>query len=156
MLSNHLSVLEELFIVFFEHAFNIRDERRILSLAPHIAPVKCSVLPLLNNPKLTAYISRIVSSLTAAGLSSKVDMVQSIGRRYSRTDEIGIPFGITIDFDTEKDDTVTLRDRDHTSQIRVKIDDVAHLVSSVIDQKQSWKDLEQKYPKFERKDDDKD
>jgi glycyl-tRNA synthetase len=141
----------------FEHSFNIRDNRRILSLVPHIAPLKCSVLPLQNNQQLLALVPRIVSLLTSAGLSNKVDTVQSIGRRYSRTDEIGIPFAVTIDFDTLKDDTVTLRDRDNTAQIRVKIDEVAQLVLSVIEQRVSWKDLEQKYPKYESKDlDDKD
>jgi len=129
-----------------EHAFNIRESRRILSFPPHIAPLKCSVLPLMDKPPLTAFVSRIVSSLNAADISSKVDTVQSIGRRYARTDEIGIPFAVTIDYTTIQDDTVTLRDRDNTSQIRVKIDEVPELVNLLIRQKTTWQDLQTRYP----------
>jgi len=136
----------------FEHSFQVREGRRILSLPPHIAPVKCSVLPLMANPKLTAFVPQIVANLNRAGISSKVDTVQSIGRRYARTDEIGIPFGITIDFTTCEDNTVTLRHRDNLAQIRVKIDELAELVLQLIDQKKSWQELEQTFPKVERKD----
>jgi len=136
----------------FEHSYNIREGRRILSLPPHIAPVKCSVLPLMPNPKLTVFIPRIVSLLTAADLSSKVDTAQSIGRRYARTDEIGIPFAITIDYTTVEDDTVTLRDRDNTSQIRVPIEKVAELLQKVIGQKITWQKVTEEYPKFDRPD----
>jgi glycyl-tRNA synthetase len=73
-------------------------KRAVLSLPPHLAPVQCSVLPLLDKDEFNAIIPRIVSSLKAERLSTKVDSTgQAIGRRYARTDEIGIPFGITID-----------------------------------------------------------
>lgn len=134
----------------FEHTFTIREGRRILSLPPHIAPVKCSVLPLMFKSELTAFVPQIVSNLNKAAISSKVDTAQSIGRRYARTDEIGIPFGITIDFQTCEDKTVTLRHRDNLSQIRVKIDELAQLVQQLIDHKRTWQELEQSYPKVER------
>jgi len=136
----------------FEHSYYIRenDEKRgVLALPPHIAPVKASVLPLLTNQKLIAFVPRIVSQLTAVGISSKVDTVQSIGRRYARTDEIGIPYGITIDYTTVEDETVTLRNRDMTSQVRVKVDEIAALVKDLVDGKLQWKDAEAKYPKFD-------
>ena len=60
--------------------------------------------------------------LTRQGVSSKIDESgQSIGRRYARTDECGIPFAVTVDFDTLKDQTVTLRDLDTMKQIRMKV-----------------------------------
>ena len=60
--------------------------------------------------------------LTRNGITSKVDdSGQSIGRRYARTDECGIPFALTIDFDTLKDQTVTLRDLDSMKQIRLPV-----------------------------------
>lgn len=60
--------------------------------------------------------------LTQNGVKHKVDDSSgSIGRRYARTDEIAIPFGVTIDFDTVKSDSVTLRERDTTRQVRVKV-----------------------------------
>jgi glycyl-tRNA synthetase len=52
------------------------------------------------------------------------DVTQSIGRRYRRQDEVGTPFCITVDFDTLEDRAVTVRDRDTTEQVRVKIDDL--------------------------------
>jgi glycyl-tRNA synthetase len=56
------------------------------------------------------------------------DQAGSIGRRYRRQDEIGTPIGITVDFDTMKDGTVTMRDRDTMEQTRVKIDDIFDIV----------------------------
>lgn len=64
-------------------------------------------------------------SLKEAGITHKVDdSGGSIGRRYARTDEIGIPFGVTIDFDTIKTDSVTLRERNSTRQVRIKVREV--------------------------------
>jgi glycyl-tRNA synthetase len=60
--------------------------------------------------------------LTKAGISSKIDdSGQTIGKRYARTDECGIPFAITVDFDTLKDETVTLRDLHTMKQVRMKV-----------------------------------
>jgi glycyl-tRNA synthetase len=118
------------------------EQRGVLSLAPQIAPVKCSVLPLLHKPELQKFVPALVSSLKAAGLSSKVDLTgQSIGRRYARTDEIGIPFAITIDYQTVDDGTVTLRERDTTEQIRVPLEKVAQLIRDLCDSKITWQAL---------------
>ena len=60
--------------------------------------------------------------LTKAGISSKIDdSGTSIGKRYARTDECGIPFAITVDFDTVEDQTVTLRELNTTKQVRLKV-----------------------------------
>jgi glycyl-tRNA synthetase len=110
----------------WEHNFRIRDgdeQRSYLSLPPIIAPLKCSVLPLSNNPELKPYIKQISAILTKNDVSHKVDDSSgSIGRRYARTDEIAIPFGITIDFDTiNTPNTATLRERDSMEQIRAPV-----------------------------------
>ena len=64
----------------------------------------------------------IAEKLTQNGVKHKVDDSSgSIGRRYARTDEIAIPFGVTIDFDTIKTSSVTLRERNTTRQVRVKV-----------------------------------
>jgi glycyl-tRNA synthetase len=64
----------------------------------------------------------LATLLKKCGISSKIDDSSgSIGRRYSRADELGIPFGITIDFQSVKDGTVTLRERDSTEQVRMKV-----------------------------------
>jgi len=83
-------------------------------------------------------------------VSSKIDdSGQSIGRRYARTDECGIPFAITVDFDTLKDQTVTLRDLDTLKQIRLPIQELPSLIQSLSFGLCSWNDALAKYPLFE-------
>lgn len=97
-----------------EHSFRKREkdaDRHYLSFPPLIAPVKCSILPLSNDPRFLAPQTEIRRSMTSYELSTEVDnSSQSIGRRYARTDEIGIPFAVTIDFQTLTDNSVTLRE----------------------------------------------
>lgn len=67
-------------------------------------------------------LSLSADGLKRAGISSKVDQsAGTIGRRYARTDEIGIPFGITVDFDTLQSSSATLRERNSTRQIRAQV-----------------------------------
>lgn len=91
-------------------------------MPPLIAPVKCSVLPLSSKPELLQKVTQVTQELRKRELSFRVDDSSgSIGRRYARTDEIAIPFGITIDFETLKSETVTLRERDTTLQVRLPV-----------------------------------
>ena len=126
-------------IVFaiLEQSFYIRDEdkdRSVLRLSPTIASVKVIILPLMVKPELQKYVNPIQIMLRKAGISCKAELSgASIGKRYSRNDEIGIPFAVTIDYDTIKDNTVTVRERDSTDQIRVNIDQlVKHLLELLI------------------------
>jgi glycyl-tRNA synthetase len=90
--------------------------------------------------------------LTRVDVSHKVDDSSgSIGRRYARTDEISIPYGITIDFDTLKEPhTVTLRERDSMTQLRIPLDDIAEVVRKLSFSKATWEEISEKYPKFEQ------
>ena len=106
------------------------ESRVVLRFHPRIAPIKCAVFPLLKNkPELVAQARRVVDLLRPY-LNVYYDEGGAIGRRYRRQDEIGTPFGVTIDFETlgEKDvslkETVTLRDRDSMKQERVKISEL--------------------------------
>jgi len=72
----------------------------------------------------------------------------SIGRRYSRNDELGTPFGITIDFDTLKDGSVTLRERDSTNQIRASEDDIVGAVKAMCEGRETWEDVYGRLPHF--------
>ena len=107
--------------------------RVIMTLHPRIAPVKVGVYPLLKNrPELVAK-ARQVFELLRPHMAVLFDDGGSIGKRYARQDEAGTPYGVTIDFDTlgekpELLDTVTLRDRDTTQQIRVRIGDLLPLL----------------------------
>lgn len=128
-------------------------DRGVLSLAASIAPIKASVLPLMVKPALLPPAKRIAQLLTAAGIAAKVDYSgNTIGRRYARTDEIGIPFGITVDYVTIEDpnnplfDTVTLRERDSTKQIRVPINELAPVLQSLCNLQKTWTELLDKYP----------
>ncbi len=106
------------------------ETRTVLRLHPRMAPVKCGVFPLLKNkPELVAKAREVVA-LLRPDMAVFYDEAGAIGRRYRRQDEIGTPFGVTIDFDTigergvELKDTVTLRHRDTMQQERVKIADL--------------------------------
>ncbi len=103
----------------------VNDQKRVfLKLDPRLAPFKVAVLPLSKNSDLIGK-ARIVYDLIKADRLTDFDDTQSIGKRYRRQDEIGTPVCVTIDFDTvEKDDSVTLRDRDTMEQIRVPIADL--------------------------------
>lgn len=136
----------------WEHNFIVRDaQRTYLALPPVIAPYKCSVLPLSTNDEFKPFIRKLSVMLTNAGISHKIDDSSgSIGRRYARTDEIAIPFAITIDFDSLKEpNTVTLRERDSMQQIRVDISEITQLVGDLADLKITWTDVLAKYPLFE-------
>ncbi len=106
------------------------DVRTLMRLHPRVAPIKVGVFPLVKNkPELVAK-AREVYALLKKHMNCFYDETGAIGRRYARQDEVGTPFGITIDFDTlgekgpELLDTVTLRHRDSNDQERVKIADL--------------------------------
>jgi glycyl-tRNA synthetase len=107
------------------------ETRLVLRFHPRMAPIKCGVFPLLrNNAQLVAKAKEIVD-LLRPHMNIFYDESGAIGRRYRRQDEIGTPFGVTVDFETlgEKDaalrDTVTVRERDSMKQERVAINDLA-------------------------------
>lgn len=126
----------------FEHSFWARPEdkdRSVLSLPPLVAPTKVLVVPLSSHADLTPLVGKITSALRKAQVPFKVDdSSASIGKRYARNDELGTPFGITIDFDTVKDGSVTLRERDSTKQVRGSLDDIVKAVKAITYDGVSW------------------
>jgi glycyl-tRNA synthetase len=95
-------------------------QRTVLRLHPRLAPVKVAVLPLVSKDGLPEKAREIFGDLRRR-LPTEFDEGGSIGKRYRRQDEIGTPWGITVDHQTMEDDTVTLRDRDSLEQVRVPI-----------------------------------
>jgi len=96
-----------------------------LKFHPSIAPVKVSILPLLKNKEELVSVARELYDKLKMRYNVSWDASGAIGRRYRRADEVGTPFCITIDFDTiEKNEGVTIRDRDTTKQIRLPLDEV--------------------------------
>ena len=97
------------------------DRRIVLRLDPRLAPYKAGVYPLLRkdgHPERAQEIRDILKE----HFPVVYDQAGSIGRRYRRQDEIGTPFGVTVDHETLKDQTVTLRDRDAMTQVRIPVD----------------------------------
>ena len=94
-------------------------------------------------------MTHVEEQLTLAGISSKVDEgSQSIGKRYARTDELGIPFGITVDFKTLKDNTVTLRDLHSTKQTRLGVAELREELSLMLMKQRSYAELMSKHGEF--------
>jgi len=101
--------------------------RTVLHLHPKLAPVKVAVMPLVNKDGMPERARAVFDSLKHR-IGAEYDQGGSIGKRYRRQDEIGTPWGVTIDGETADDDTVTLRDRDSLTQERVPIDGLAELL----------------------------
>ncbi|MET1124676.1 MAG: glycine--tRNA ligase [Archaeoglobaceae archaeon] len=115
--------LDRITYAVIEHAFDKDvvdgEERRVLRLKRWVAPIEVAVLPLLSRSPFTDRALEIATELKEAGFYAEYDDSGSIGRRYRRFDEVGTPFCVTIDHQTFEDDTVTIRDRDTTKQVRV-------------------------------------
>ncbi|XP_053198842.1 glycine--tRNA ligase-like [Scomber japonicus] len=139
----------------FEHSFHTRQEdeqRTFFSFPATVAPYKCSILPLSQNQEFKPFVHQLSEAMTKNGVSHKVDDSSgSIGRRYARSDEIGVAFGITIDFDTVKKTphTATLRDRDSMRQIRAEVTELPGMVRDLANCSLTWAEVEGKYPIFE-------
>ncbi len=129
--------LDRIIYCILEHSYNETkkegEEYHFLKLKPKIAPVKVGVFPLISDKRLVKIAQKIDKNLRYNGVESNYDEGGSIGRRYARMDEIGTPFCITVDHDTLRDDTVTIRDRDTTKQKRIKIDKIVDHIKTKIE-----------------------
>jgi glycyl-tRNA synthetase len=99
------------------------DTRLVMKFHPRLAPIKAAIFPLVNKDGMPEVATKLYRELKAH-FNVAYDDKGAVGRRYRRQDEIGTPYCITIDGDTLKDDTVTIRDRDSLQQRRVKLADV--------------------------------
>jgi glycyl-tRNA synthetase len=123
---------------------------QVLSFPPSVAPIKVVITPLSSNKEFTPHTNKLSAKLRQAQISTRVDdSSASIGKRYSRNDELGTLLGLTIDFQTLKDDTVTLRNRDSTRQVRASGDQIIEAVRSIVAGEKTWEDIEKELPKFE-------
>ncbi|HQM89843.1 MAG TPA: His/Gly/Thr/Pro-type tRNA ligase C-terminal domain-containing protein, partial [Exilispira sp.] len=96
--------------------------RVVLKLSTIVAPIKIAILPLKKNEERIVNKAKEIFKMLSKVYSVQYDDTGSIGKLYRRADEIGTPFCITVDFQTiEQDDTVTVRDRDTMSQIRIPV-----------------------------------
>jgi len=111
-------------LAFVVDAYDVEEvegrKRTVLRLHPRLAPVKAAVLPLVSKAGMPEKARALYEELRDR-VPAEYDEGGSIGRRYRRQDEIGTPWGVTVDGQTMEDDTVTLRDRDSLEQVRVPI-----------------------------------
>lgn len=121
-----------------------------MSFKPTIAPVKVLVVPLQKDARFTSLLQELEQRLDDDQLSYKVDQSGvSIGKRYSRNDELGIPFGITVDYESLEGKGFTLRDRDSTKQVRASLDEVLEAIIKMCRGKETWEEVVKRLPAFE-------
>lgn len=125
--------LERTFAGMLLHCF--RDDRERgwnwFAFPPKIAPYAVAVMPLMKKEKLPEKAKEVYQSVKTC-VTAFYDGAGSIGKRYARADEIGVPFCITIDYDTLKDGTVTLRDRDSMKQRRVNVKELLNILWDLV------------------------
>jgi glycyl-tRNA synthetase len=117
------------------------EKRLYLSLNPKVAPFVAGIFPLVKKDGLAEKAKEIYDKLLEHKLSVFFDAKGSIGKRYARIDEVGASFAITLDFDTLKDNAVTIRERDSTEQKRVPIDSLPELLWKLSTQKTTFKEI---------------
>lgn len=108
------------------------------------------IVPLSSNEQFRPICYKLSQKLRKIGISNRIDdSSATIGKRYSRNDELGTPLGITVDFQTVQDNSITLRDRDSTKQVRADEDKIIAAIQSVVDGYKQWADVEAELPAFE-------
>ena len=113
-----------------ESSLTGEGERRVMALRPYLSPTQVCVFPLVNKDGLQERARELHSELRES-FESFYDDSGAIGRRYARADEAGVPACVTLDYDTLKDGTVTLRDRDTRGQQRVQAAEVASRIAAL-------------------------
>ncbi|KAJ7631933.1 hypothetical protein DFH06DRAFT_1337453 [Mycena polygramma] len=136
-----------------EHSFWSREqdvERGVLSLPAVVAPTKVLIVPLSARAEFDPLVKEVSLRLRKAGVHARVDDSNtSIGKRYSRNDELGTPFGITLDFASVQNRTMTLRERDTTDQRIGSIDDVIATVTELVLGNIDWAEACQRLPAYD-------
>jgi glycyl-tRNA synthetase len=136
---------DRLVYVALESAYKTREDRTILSFPRELAPIQIGVFPLVSKDGLLEKAKEVHKILLSEGFMVEYDESGSIGRRYARADEIGIPLGVTIDYQTLKDNTVTIRDRDSWKQVRNTIEKLPKLFHKYFLSKLNFEDLGQPF-----------
>ncbi len=124
-------------LAFMVDAYDLEEvegrKRTVLRLHPRLAPIKVAVLPLVSKDGLAEKAHEVYDAVRKR-VTAEFDEGGSIGKRYRRQDEIGTPWGITVDYDTMEDGTVTLRERDSLEQTRVPVEELAEMLAGRLEE----------------------
>lgn len=123
-----------------EHSFVEEGDREYFKFKEDLAPTQASVFPLISDDGLPEKAEEVLESLTDGGIFAEYDDSGSIGRRYARSDEVGVPYCVTVDHQTLEDSTVTIRDRDSTEQVRVEIENLASIIRRLLNDEIEFKE----------------
>ncbi|KAJ7708372.1 hypothetical protein B0H17DRAFT_917136 [Mycena rosella] len=136
-----------------EHSFWSREQdvdRGVLSLPAVVAPTKVLIVPLSARAEFDPLVKEVSLRLRKAGVHARVDDSNtSIGKRYSRNDELGTPFGVTLDFASVQNRTMTLRERDTMDQRIGAIDDVLGAVVALVQGAITWEEACARLPRYD-------
>jgi len=122
--------IDRTFFALLDNNFKEDGKRKWLSLPKHVAPFAAGIYPLVSKDGLEEKAKQVYE-LVSKQADVFYDDKGSIGKRYARADEIGVMYGITIDYDTMQDNAVTIRERDSTKQERVKISELVERLSNI-------------------------
>ncbi|KAF2489294.1 glycyl-tRNA synthetase [Lophium mytilinum] len=135
-----------------EHVYWHREgdvAREVLSLPPSIAPTKVLLVPLSAQPAFRPILHTLSRKLRALGISNRIDdSSATLGKRYARNDELGTPFGVTVDFESVRDGSVTLRERDSTRQVRASQEEIVDAIVRMVTGTEVWEEVEGRLPAF--------
>jgi glycyl-tRNA synthetase len=123
------------------HSYKENEDRTYLKLEKQIAPIGVSVFPLVNNAELVKIARNIKDEFRNQDIISEYDGSGTIGRRYARADEIGVPFAVTVDHETLENNTVTLRNRNDLKQVRIQIKDVYNILANLLEGKIEFENI---------------
>ncbi len=126
--------LDRIFYSVLEHAYEYdeKEDYVVMHLAPAVAPIKVGVFPLMEKDGLDDLAKKIYENVHTSRVEAYYDGSGTIGRRYARMDEVGTPWCITVDYDSLKDNTVTIRDRDTKDQKRIQVAEISRIVDDLL------------------------
>ncbi|KAL0236191.1 hypothetical protein GEMRC1_002773 [Eukaryota sp. GEM-RC1] len=143
--------IDRIVYAVLEHSMYVRKigggrelDRSVLRFPAEIAPCKVVVMPLFSQQAYKDFTAEICSVLSHDEIPYRIDNNQSIGKRYARADEIGVPYAVTIDQQSLKTDKITLRERDSGEQVYVHIEELGDCLQNLIEGWE-WSDCKKKY-----------
>ena len=123
--------VDRILYALLDHAYHKKEDYVRMRLNGKVAPVKIAIFPLVSKDGLDAVATEMCDEMATLGVNCYYDDSGSIGRRYARMDEIGTPFCVTVDYDTLKDGTVTVRDRESSEQVRMRKEQVKSFAARI-------------------------